>query len=202
MDLVYIMYIPNTLYKKIGKSDDTSSRIGSLQTANPLKIMIYDSFPCRDALAIENLAKKKFKDNNIRGEWFSFDDDQLEVAIEFICNAILEMDAKLDTNTCEICNFSANDDKKFAKHISSPKHNYRVEFCQNGGVVTNETYKNKKAIQQENANLKLKIKETEKRITIINNIIENTTNRITRQRMRGFEFLEFDDKIVELLSKV
>lgn len=61
-----------TLYK-IGISHNVERRIKELQTGNPYKIVLKEKFKTPYAFKIEAALHRRYKIDNIKGEWFDFD---------------------------------------------------------------------------------------------------------------------------------
>jgi hypothetical protein len=88
---VYLANIEGTDIYKIGFTKNPKNRLKSLQTGNPKKLVLVDSFESELATQIESVLHRRymgFKTNNIDGdkllgEWFELDHEQ---ASSFIYN--------------------------------------------------------------------------------------------------------------------
>ena len=82
----YVYLLRAGLFFKIGKSDKVSKRIGSIQTANPSKVMLVAKFKCDssdEARKLEKELHKRYKDRKVSGEWFSFTKEELDLVKEY-----------------------------------------------------------------------------------------------------------------------
>lgn len=69
---VYIIQNTFTYNIKIGISTNPSERLSYLQTGSDVELkLIYKSGVCSNFFEIESLCHEKFKDYNVRGEWFN-----------------------------------------------------------------------------------------------------------------------------------
>lgn len=81
---VYIIQNTFTYNIKIGISTNPSERLSYLQTGSDVELkLIYKSGVCSNFFEIKSLCHEKFKDYNVRGEWFNV--DSIEV-ISFLEN--------------------------------------------------------------------------------------------------------------------
>jgi len=81
----YVYIIQNTFTHniKIGISTDPSERLSSLQTGSDVELkLIYKSGVCSNFFEIESLCHEKFKDYNVRGEWFNVDSSEVITFLE------------------------------------------------------------------------------------------------------------------------
>ena len=62
-------------YIKFGASLNPEVRITELQIGNPYKLKILVKILCLDSNRLESKARKNFKNNHIRGEWFKISDE-------------------------------------------------------------------------------------------------------------------------------
>jgi len=77
----YIYIIRAGAFFKIGKSNRVRSRLSSIQTGNAAQVVLIEQFKCGDdkkAFAVENKLHDSFKKRKVKGEWFSFTDDELK----------------------------------------------------------------------------------------------------------------------------
>ena len=76
----YVYIIQNTFTHniKIGISTNPSERLSYLQTGSDVELkLIYKSGVCSNFFEIESLCHEKFKDYNVRGEWFNVDSSEV-----------------------------------------------------------------------------------------------------------------------------
>ena len=78
---------------KVGISNNPQKRLKELQTSNPYKLTIINTYPCDKAIVRESIIHMKLNEWHIRGEWFS-------ASIKMIEKAILEV-LLLDSDTIE-----------------------------------------------------------------------------------------------------
>lgn len=62
----------NKVLYKIGISHNVEKRIKELQTGNPYKIVLIEKFKTPYAFKIESALHRRYKIDNIKGEWFDF----------------------------------------------------------------------------------------------------------------------------------
>ncbi len=74
---VYIVNMKGTTYYKIGNSENVENRIKQLQTSNPMDIILIISYKCKRSELLEKTLHEIYKDKKIRGEWFIFNEDEL-----------------------------------------------------------------------------------------------------------------------------
>lgn len=78
---------------KIGFAKDPEARLGILQTGNPSKLKLYQTFPA--TLAVEQAIHTAFRDYAIKGEWYP-DISLWDCLIDDLGNALLDrMDISL-----------------------------------------------------------------------------------------------------------
>jgi hypothetical protein len=91
MSGVYLVNIDGTSDYKIGRSSQINSRISSIQTSNPNKIILIKQYLCIDPVKLEKELHELFGKNRGRGEWFIFDYVELQNCIDVgtkLCNEI------------------------------------------------------------------------------------------------------------------
>lgn len=79
-EIRYVYIIQNTFTHniKIGISTNPSERLSYLQTGSDVELkLIYKSGVCSNFFEIESLCHEKFKDYNVRGEWFNVDSSEV-----------------------------------------------------------------------------------------------------------------------------
>lgn len=77
-------------YYKVGVTLDSSiqRRIAQLQIGNPFVIeLVAKTGTIHNAYDVEKSLHSKFKDNRVRGEWFSLSDEELEVVLNTLQEA-------------------------------------------------------------------------------------------------------------------
>jgi hypothetical protein len=72
---VYVLKVGDRY--KIGRTENLTSRLRSIQTSNPKAIEVVHTIESEDFAAIEKAIHRKFKDQRVRGEWFKLDRDDL-----------------------------------------------------------------------------------------------------------------------------
>ncbi|AYV75670.1 MAG: GIY-YIG nuclease [Terrestrivirus sp.] len=102
----YIINIENTSYYKIGHSYSIDARLSNLQTANPTKLILIEEIKCKDPKVLEKTLHNNFEEFRLLGEWFKFNDDELCRCKELAIEIKLNIEKKMEANTCDICNFS------------------------------------------------------------------------------------------------
>jgi hypothetical protein len=117
---------------KIGRTKSVDDRIKTSQTYNPDELIIVKQYPCNNVCKLEKTVHKQFKEYNIRGEWFSFTDDQLQLCMNFIdqeieknnmtCNPGIRKIKKLQKYRCEYCSFKAQNPEEFCEHVKTDLH--------------------------------------------------------------------------------
>jgi hypothetical protein len=73
--VLYFLQLKRLGFIKIGRSKDVAGRVKTLQTALPDEIILLGSVPCHTGT--EHIWKSKFKDLQLRGEWFTPSNDLL-----------------------------------------------------------------------------------------------------------------------------
>lgn len=187
MKTIYIIHGINTKYYMIGRTEDVSNFLKEIQPLCPFKLKIYKEYLCQDSQYIEKQLKTKFSDFNVNSNWYTLNKTQLSSIDKCICDIILEINKKLETNTCKLCNYFTYDDDQFTKHIKSSLHKYKEKHLNNSRiikVILNDDFTDEKAVWLENRNLKIKFKELEEKykrlteISILNSKIENKQQEI------------------------
>lgn len=115
---------------KIGRSQHPESRLTELQVGNPHILIIIGKYECKDSITCERDVHIKFKDYNINGEWFEFNNDELIDCIEFV-NQLVKKINKNSKNInhkkpykqyeykCLNCNYLTIDKSNYNRHIKS-----------------------------------------------------------------------------------
>lgn len=75
-DYVYLIRMGRTKFYKIGKSNDPTSRLASMQTASPYKLKLLHTFKADNATAAEEELHTIFHNQRQQGEWFKLSDEQ------------------------------------------------------------------------------------------------------------------------------
>lgn len=71
MSTVYLLKNEDHQVYKIGKSNTTKNRITQLSTGNHSELTIVETFETPYAFEVESALHKKYRNKNIRGEWFN-----------------------------------------------------------------------------------------------------------------------------------
>lgn len=82
---VYILKSEPNFYK-IGVAWNVEHRLKHIQVANPLKTTILYARAFEYPYATEKALHIKYKDKNIRGEWYQFTDKEAKELIEYIAH--------------------------------------------------------------------------------------------------------------------
>lgn len=120
---------------KVGKSKNIDARIGTLQVGNSDELKLVDYFETNNLSQVENAVHKYMEDNNIRGEWFELNDDELNNCFTFVKEYISKSNStENDQNTspvrdptthkftCTSCNYSTNKRIDFTRHLQAKRH--------------------------------------------------------------------------------
>jgi hypothetical protein len=67
-----VYYIKSGEYTKIGYTFNLPERLNSLQTANPIKLIVEKTMLCQFPHIKEAKLHKKYKKHHVQGEWFKF----------------------------------------------------------------------------------------------------------------------------------
>ncbi len=80
---LYFIQHGDTSYYKIGIATQISARLSGLQTGNPFKLTVIRAFEFTQETSIvaESRLHKKFETHSVQGEWFSFTEQNLQVAL-------------------------------------------------------------------------------------------------------------------------
>lgn len=103
---------------KIGKAKDIDSRIGSMQTGNPRRLLVIAQELVPDNHAMEQGLHRKFESKRKEGEWFALNAKELKEAIKMLNENTLykEEDAEL---LFRIINGSLGKKKDMTPHIGT-----------------------------------------------------------------------------------
>lgn len=130
MEFLYIVRQGDSNDIKFGRSYQPLHRLKQMQTSNSNKLILIDTYECRDCVTLELIVHRHLKDTKLNGEWFCLNANELTNTIEFICKQIEEMHEALDKNKCDICNFYAHDNIKYMQHMKSLSHKNKYETMQ------------------------------------------------------------------------
>lgn len=79
---VYLIHCEDTSFYKIGKTTrDIKYRLKSLQSMNPFRLTLVTKAEVKESSLIEKEMQDFFRNNNVRGEWFSFNDNEIKEVI-------------------------------------------------------------------------------------------------------------------------
>jgi hypothetical protein len=92
-DVARVIYIigPNKGPLKVGSATDVRSRLASIQTGHPHKLMLYGSWAHENAYQVEAEAHRLLSSSRLVGEWFSAPKEDAALAIK---QAILNIDSR------------------------------------------------------------------------------------------------------------
>ena len=80
----YIYLLKSRNLYKIGRAKDIRNRIKTYKTENPFGIEVIFQKKVNDYVGVETKLLKKFKDKQIRGEWFELDKKDIQKIESFI----------------------------------------------------------------------------------------------------------------------
>lgn len=109
---------------------------------------------------------------------------QLNSIDKFICDTISEVNKKLETNTCNICNYFTYEDDRFHEHMKSFLHKYKEKQLKTNKtmkVILDDDFTDEKAIWLENRNLKIKLKELKETVNRLCKISDLNQQIISKQ---------------------
>jgi ferredoxin len=169
MEAIYIINENGTSNYKIGKSGNLISRISNIQTSNSSKIILVKSFLCKNSKLLEELLHKLFSSDRIQGEWFHFDNEQLNNCLMEAEMLRDDINEKIEKNTCDLCGYAIYCNNLFKDHICEVKN-----------------------LEIEEENLKTELKTSKKfseGVVIVDKIIENfkKTQYITAERIKNLK---------------
>jgi hypothetical protein len=85
---VYFINIENTTKFKIGYTKQyPEKRMSTLQTGCPDKLVMFKIIVCDDPLKLEQYLHECFAENNIRGEWYDMEHNDVEKIADFLKRA-------------------------------------------------------------------------------------------------------------------
>lgn len=98
MGYIYLIYDEGLDAYKIGvtRSKD-SKRLKSLQTGNASDLRIIYLYECEYPFRLETMLHNKFRNNNIKNEWFHMSDEDV-LSFQAICHTLNETILKLKDN--------------------------------------------------------------------------------------------------------
>jgi hypothetical protein len=98
-----VYFITNATYTKIGKTSDIKSRQSTIQTDNPLPVVLYHKYECLAALECEQELHNLFAQLRQSGEWFSLSSAHLGLIKAVLklkrCETPIEEQNKKDTSS-------------------------------------------------------------------------------------------------------
>lgn len=170
---------------KIGYTNNEIRRISELQVGNSTDLIIIKKFFCYNANKLETIVHTKYEKNSIRGEWFTFTDEELMSCIRFIKQEILINNILLHTvNGKNTINTSET------PLIKTPRDNKNIEsneiinnsiiasgykhHCNNCSYGTNDKSNYNKHMKSEAHIQNINLCNVN---TISNNIISNNTKQ-------------------------
>lgn len=81
--IVYVISAINSSYYKIGYAKNFNQRLSNIQNGCPYDLHLTHSSHAPNYKEVEKYLHKYFKHKNVRGEWFSFDDNDLSMIDDF-----------------------------------------------------------------------------------------------------------------------
>ena len=82
---VYLVKEYNSEFYKIGRTNNLTQRLSTLQTGNPRRLILVDVIDCGDkqlSVDIEHELHELLSHVHIKGEWFK-DSDETQISYEF-----------------------------------------------------------------------------------------------------------------------
>lgn len=122
MEYLYIIQEGSSNIYKIGRSYNVKTRRNTCQTGNSNKLKIIKKFECLNCKILEKRVHHHLYDKHVSGEWFKLSNDNLCIVIDMILKFIIEINKKVNTNTCVICNFKTYKNENFQRHLESKTH--------------------------------------------------------------------------------
>lgn len=104
MSKIYIIENPEAKVYKIGCSKNPIERLKTLQTGNHVKLNIIFEHDTKHNQLLETTIHRRYIFNHVNGEWFKFDDNELEQ----VKRAIIERESVLDLKNDLIDNYKGN----------------------------------------------------------------------------------------------
>ena len=83
--MVYIIVANNFEYLKIGMTKNIKGRMNNLQSGCPFRLSLWASIRTDKPNEMETYLHSEFAEFNVRGEWFSMPDSQLDKLL-YICD--------------------------------------------------------------------------------------------------------------------
>ena len=96
MKYVYLINEIGTDNYKLGKSQNTKTRLNNLQTGNSTTLQLVASFQTYDFTLLESILHDTFKTNNITREWFKFEPKILSEVIQIMHNVCIKVNKESD----------------------------------------------------------------------------------------------------------
>jgi hypothetical protein len=85
-EVVYVLGAPDSNTVKIGRTANLAKRFADIQSMSPVPLAVLWSHPGGHEL--ETRLHRRFADQRIHGEWFTFDDDPLPAIQEAVTEAL------------------------------------------------------------------------------------------------------------------
>lgn len=81
--IVYVISARNSNFYKIGYAKNFNQRLSNIQSGCPYDLHLTHCSHAPNYKEVEKYLHEYFKDNNVRGEWFSFDEDDISTIDDF-----------------------------------------------------------------------------------------------------------------------
>ena len=78
---LYLIHAKTTTWYKIGVTGNIDKRLAQLQTSTPLDLEVIAHCVCHNAYGAEAYLHEQYKDNKVKGEWFSLSEDEITTLI-------------------------------------------------------------------------------------------------------------------------
>jgi len=102
MKYVYVINETGTNKYKIGKAKNTKERLANLQVGNSVILKLITSFKTYNYTLLEKTLHKEFEENNVIGEWFTFDENELSNVLTVANNLCIEINNKKSANVLKL----------------------------------------------------------------------------------------------------
>ena len=83
MPMVYVLTTFDFKYTKIGIAKNIKQRMSNIQNGCPFTLSLYIGAHAPNVREIEKYLHDYFSDKNIRGEWFCFNDEDIDKLLDF-----------------------------------------------------------------------------------------------------------------------
>lgn len=124
--MIYIVKEKNSNFVKIGYSKDVKIRMRKMQSDNPRELILLKTY--KGTLTTEKKIHNKFKELHIKGDWFIYDKEMLNINLKNLPNDIksIKVNSKLLKAEIKIKNLINDKNIDFIKKedLEIPNHYY------------------------------------------------------------------------------